>query len=95
MKVIISIFLILIQDKQTSSILMVTNIKILFFFRSYFKTQYVLEGPEVMIKLSKKKFKFFEVPISYNGRSYEEGKKIGLIDAFVAIFCIIKYKFID
>ena len=51
--------------------------------------------PEITVKLSKKKFKFFEVPISYNGRSYEEGKKIGLKDAFVAIFCIIKYKFID
>lgn len=51
--------------------------------------------PEITVKLSKKKFKFFEVPISYNGRSYEEGKKIGLTDAFVAIFCIIKYKFID
>ena len=32
--------------------------------------------PEVTIKLSKKKFKFFEVPITYNGRSYDEGKKL-------------------
>ena len=34
--------------------------------------------PEITIKLSKLKLRFFEVPISYNGRSYEEGKKIGL-----------------
>ena len=47
--------------------------------------------PEVTIKLAKEKAKFFEVPISYNGRSYEEGKKIKLKDAFIAIFCIFKY----
>ena len=47
--------------------------------------------PEVTIKLSKKKYKFFEVPISYNGRSYEEGKKIGLKDAFIALKTIILY----
>ena len=51
--------------------------------------------PEITVKLSKKNFKFFEVPISYNGRSYEEGKKIQLKDAFIAIYCIIKYKFFD
>jgi len=51
--------------------------------------------PEVTIKLAKKKYKFFEVPISYNGRSYEEGKKIGLKDAFIAVFCIIKYSLIS
>ena len=48
--------------------------------------------PEITLKLAKKKYKFFEVPISYNGRSYEEGKKIGLKDAFIALFCILKYK---
>jgi glycosyltransferase involved in cell wall biosynthesis len=47
--------------------------------------------PEITIKLARKKYKFFEVPISYNGRSYEEGKKIRLVDAFVAIYCLIKY----
>ena len=50
--------------------------------------------PELTLKLAKKKFKFYEVPISYNGRSYSEGKKIGLKDAFVAFYCIIKYNFI-
>ena len=47
--------------------------------------------PEVTIKLSKKKYKFFEVPVSYNGRSYEEGKKIGIKDAFIALKAIIIY----
>ena len=45
--------------------------------------------PEVTIKLARKKYKFYEVPITYNGRSYEEGKKIGLKDAFIALKTII------
>ena len=49
--------------------------------------------PELTLKLAKKKVKFFEVPISYNGRSYEQGKKISLKDAFIAVYCIIKYYF--
>ena len=47
--------------------------------------------PEITVKLSKMKLRFFEVPVSYNGRSYEEGKKIGLKDAFRALYCIIRY----
>ena len=43
------------------------------------------------VQLSKKNYKFFEVPITYNGRSYEEGKKIGLKDAFIALKTIILY----
>ena len=49
--------------------------------------------PEITIKLSKKKCKFYEVPITYNGRSYDEGKKIGLKDAFIALKAIILYSF--
>ena len=49
--------------------------------------------PEITIKLAKKKFIFFEVPISYYGRSYEEGKKIKLKDAFLALYCLFKYRF--
>tara|TARA_B110000037_G_C16958123_1_gene439781 strand:+ start:94 stop:816 length:723 start_codon:yes stop_codon:yes gene_type:complete len=45
--------------------------------------------PEVTVKLARKKYKFYEVPITYNGRSYEEGKKIGLKDAFIALKTII------
>jgi len=49
--------------------------------------------PEVTIKLAKRNNKFYEVPITYKGRSYEEGKKIGLKDAFIAIKTIILYSF--
>ena len=49
--------------------------------------------PEITIKLSKKKCKFYEVPITYNGRSYEEGKKIGLKDVFIALKEIFLYSF--
>ena len=51
--------------------------------------------PEITVKLAKKKFIFYEVPISYQGRSYEEGKKITLKDAFLAFYCIFKYRFFD
>ena len=51
--------------------------------------------PEITVKLAKKKLIFYEVPISYKGRSYEEGKKITLKDAFVALFCIFKYRFFN
>ena len=51
--------------------------------------------PEITVKLARKRFIFYEVPISYQGRSYDEGKKITLKDAFVAFYCIIKYRFFD
>ena len=47
--------------------------------------------PEITIKLAKKRCKFYEVPITYNGRSYEEGKKIGLKDVFIALKAIFIY----
>ena len=49
--------------------------------------------PEITIKLAKKKLKFFEVGVSYNGRTYDEGKKIGIKDGFRAVYCLFKYKF--
>ena len=53
--------------------------------------------PEVTAKIAKRrpKWRIYEVPISYSGRTYEEGKKIGLKDAFNALWCIIRYKFKD
>ena len=51
--------------------------------------------PEITVKLAKKKYIFYEVPISYNGRSYEQGKKIQLKDAFIAVYCIFKYRIFD
>ncbi len=50
--------------------------------------------PEMTVKLAKKRYVFFEVGISYCGRTYEEGKKIGLKDAFRALYAIIKYSFL-
>ena len=44
--------------------------------------------PELTIKLAKKKFSFYEVGVNYYGRSYQEGKKISLKDAFRALFII-------
>ena len=46
---------------------------------------------EITAKIAKKKVRIFGVGISYNGRTYEEGKKIGWKDAVSALFCIIKY----
>jgi glycosyltransferase involved in cell wall biosynthesis len=47
--------------------------------------------PEMTAKFAAMGVRIFEVPISYNGRTYEEGKKIGWKDGFSAIRCIIKY----
>ena len=47
------------------------------------------------MKLARKKSIFYEAPIPYSGRSYEEGEKIGIKDVFIAVYCIIKYKFFD
>ena len=51
--------------------------------------------PEVTAKVARHRpsWRFYEVPITYSGRTYEEGKKIGLKDAFSALACIIRYKF--
>jgi glycosyltransferase involved in cell wall biosynthesis len=46
--------------------------------------------PEITIKLSKRQARIYETPITYNGRTYEEGKKIGLKDAFEAFWVILK-----
>jgi glycosyltransferase involved in cell wall biosynthesis len=47
--------------------------------------------PEITAKIAKKKCRIYEVPISYYGRGYEEGKKITWIDGVKAIFAILKY----
>ena len=48
--------------------------------------------PEVTAKISRvKNIRIYEVGISYYGRTYEEGKKIGWKDGFRAIYCITKY----
>ena len=47
--------------------------------------------PEITAKLAKINCRIFEVGISYYGRTYEEGKKIGWKDGVRAIYCIVKY----
>jgi glycosyltransferase involved in cell wall biosynthesis len=47
--------------------------------------------PEITAKIAKKGCRIYEVGISYYGRTYKEGKKIGWKDGFRAIFCILKY----
>ena len=49
--------------------------------------------PEFTAKVAKNKFRIYEVPISYSGRDYSEGKKITWKDGFAAIWYIFKYRF--
>ena len=50
--------------------------------------------PEVTVKISRiKKLRIYEVGISYHGRTYDEGKKIGWKDGVQALWCILKYSF--
>ena len=47
--------------------------------------------PEITVKVAKKKCRVYEVPISYHGRTYAEGKKITWRDGVVALYCLIRY----
>jgi len=47
--------------------------------------------PEVTAKIARLRVRIYEVPVSYYGRTYAEGKKIGLRDAFRTLWCIIRY----
>jgi glycosyltransferase involved in cell wall biosynthesis len=47
--------------------------------------------PEITVKISRMKLRIYEVGISYYGRTYEEGKKIGWKDGVKALWCIVKY----
>uniref|UniRef100_Q01QK1 Glycosyl transferase, family 2 n=1 Tax=Solibacter usitatus (strain Ellin6076) TaxID=234267 RepID=Q01QK1_SOLUE len=51
--------------------------------------------PEIVMKSAKRKFRIYEVPISYHGRTYEEGKKIGWKDGIKAFAVIFKFWLID
>ena len=51
--------------------------------------------PELTTKLLKRGYKIKEVPISYSGRSYDEGKKIKPQDGFIALWTLFKYRFVD
>jgi hypothetical protein len=47
--------------------------------------------PEVTVKIARMRLRIYEVGISYSGRTYEEGKKIGWKDGVKALWCILKY----
>jgi len=49
--------------------------------------------PEITAKLARKKILIREVPISYQSRSWQEGKKIGVADLFSTLWCIVRYRF--
>ncbi len=47
--------------------------------------------PEITAKVARKKLRIYEVPMSYYGRTYEEGKKINWKDGVRTLWCILKY----
>jgi glycosyltransferase involved in cell wall biosynthesis len=49
--------------------------------------------PEVTVKLAKRGYRFYEVPISYHGRTYQEGKKITWKDGLAALYYMIRFRF--
>jgi glycosyltransferase involved in cell wall biosynthesis len=51
--------------------------------------------PEFTAKVLKRKYRIFEVPITFNPRDYSQGKKIKLKDAFEAVWTLVKYRFVD
>jgi glycosyltransferase involved in cell wall biosynthesis len=51
--------------------------------------------PEFTAKILKRKVRIFEVPITFNPRDYNEGKKIKITDAFIAMWTLFKYRFVD
>ncbi len=51
--------------------------------------------PEITAKVARTGCRIYEVGISYSGRTYKDGKKIGIRDGFRALYCILKYRFIS
>jgi len=51
--------------------------------------------PEITMKLAKRRCRFYEVPISYHGRTYEEGKKITWKDGLAALYYMIRFRLAD
>ncbi len=51
--------------------------------------------PEMTAKVAKKRLRIYEVPVSYAGRDFHEGKKISWRDGFSAIWAIVKFRFVD
>jgi hypothetical protein len=51
--------------------------------------------PEITAKILKQGLTIYEVPITYNGRDFHEGKKITWRDGFIAVRTLVKYRFVD
>ncbi len=51
--------------------------------------------PELTARVSRRRYRVFEMSISYHGRTYEQGKKIGIRDGFQALWCIVRYGLAD
>ncbi|MEN1679910.1 MAG: glycosyltransferase family 2 protein [Planctomycetota bacterium] len=51
--------------------------------------------PEITAKLARRRCRFQELPVRYNSRGYEEGKKIGVRDGLRALWCIVRYAWLD
>ncbi|MBI4348229.1 MAG: glycosyltransferase family 2 protein [Elusimicrobia bacterium] len=51
--------------------------------------------PEVTAKVAKRNLRMYEVPISYSGRTYAEGKKITWVDGLVYLWCLLRYRLAD
>jgi len=51
--------------------------------------------PEVTAKICKRRMRLYEVPVSYAGRTYEEGKKIRFTDSFAYLYCLLRYRLAD
>ncbi len=51
--------------------------------------------PEFTAKVAHRGYRIYEIPISYSGRSYDEGKKIGVADGVRALYCILRYNLFD
>ena len=49
--------------------------------------------PEVTAKIARLRLRIYEVPISYSGRTYAQGKKITWKDGVAALFCIVRFRF--
>jgi hypothetical protein len=51
--------------------------------------------PELTAKIFKRRYRVYEVPITYDGRNYDEGKKITWRDGVVAVWTLLKYRFTE
>jgi hypothetical protein len=51
--------------------------------------------PEITAKIFKRGYRVYEVPITYDGRGYDEGKKIGWRDGFVALWVLLRCRFTE